>query len=94
MNAPKTFSVPPQAAADAHGMNIAIIRLNMDPADKELVNIGWLPDFFAACELRMELRTEIVRVMRLHADVLENGSLDKRMAELQQQTGQSPRPIS
>jgi hypothetical protein len=76
------FSVPPEAAADSKGINIAIVRLNMDPASDDLINIGWLPEFFAVGPITSALRDELVRVLRLHADMVESEKIDERMEQI------------
>lgn len=94
MNNVTEFSMPREAVADETGMNIAFIRLNMDLNKESLVNVGWLPEFFSMRPLAPELRDEIVRVMRLHADVLESGALEKRMEEIRKIKESEGKPCS
>jgi hypothetical protein len=74
----KIGTLPPAMAADHKSMTVALVKLNMDQKDKELVNICWLPEFFVV-EMPDALRKAIVERLRHDAERLENGDLEQRM---------------
>lgn len=75
-------SLPAEDVVGADGSwTIGLLRLSLDPGVPWLVGIAWSPEFFAQ-PLDGILRQEIVRVLRFHAEKLESGETDRRIAEI------------
>jgi hypothetical protein len=68
------------------GVTLAFLRLNINAEKQEgCVNFMWLPYMFLGNKeiLPNELRAEIVKTLRFHADMLEKHDIDTRMKEIQ-----------
>jgi hypothetical protein len=78
VDAYKVATLSPAEAADHGNMTIALVKMNMDPKDMALVNVYWMPEFFAV-EMPDALRKAIVARLRHDADKLESGELEQCM---------------
>lgn len=65
----------PVAVDDTGGITLAVFRLE---ASGE-VNLAWLPDLFSR-PIAPDLKEVLVAKLRLHADKLESGEMEQRMA--------------
>ena len=66
------------AVIDKEGnLTVAFLRFNIHT---NLMGFHWLPEFFGHGPIPDALRKDIIERLRLHADKLENGELERDMA--------------
>jgi hypothetical protein len=71
----KMAAIPPDAVVDETGLTIAFVRVDAESGD---VTVHWLPSLFSR-PMPAPVREAITEKLRFHADMLENGTLERDM---------------